>query len=95
MSIELHIERLVIDETLLGGERGESIRAAIELELAGLLARPGAIDALRGVGAVTALPTVTLAQAGGTHDRLGTRIAMAVEHGLEITRATRAGGSHG
>jgi hypothetical protein len=30
MSIELHIERLVIDEALLGGERASSVREAIE-----------------------------------------------------------------
>ena len=30
MSIELHIERLVLDEALLGGERAGNVRAALE-----------------------------------------------------------------
>jgi protein involved in polysaccharide export with SLBB domain len=95
MSIELHIERLVLDEALLGGERGTQVRDAIERELAGLLARPGTIGALRGIGAVAALPPATLQPASQPYDRLGARIAVAVEHGLGITPATRAGGMHG
>lgn len=46
MSIELHIERLVLDEALLGGERAGNVRAALEGELARLLTRPGAVLSL-------------------------------------------------
>lgn len=92
MSIELHIERLVIDEALLGGERAAGVRAAIERELAWRLAQRGAIDALRGLGAVATLPPATLPAAGHPHERLGVRIAAAVQHGLGITPAARVAG---
>lgn len=84
MSIVLHIERLVLDETLLGDERSGAVRAAIEHELTRRLAQPGAIDALRGIGAVTALPSVALPAGRSTHNRLGQRIAAAVQRGLGV-----------
>ncbi|MGN6706162.1 MAG: hypothetical protein ACTHJO_08890 [Rhodanobacter sp.] len=92
MSIELHIERLVIDEAALGGERGGSVRAALEGELARLLAQPGAAAALRGLGAVAALPPATLPPASHPHERLGVRIATAVQRGLGIPPAARVAG---
>jgi hypothetical protein len=92
VSIELHIERLVIDEALLGGERAGSVRLAIERELTRLLAQPGAVDALRGLGVVDTLPPATLPPASHPHDRLGMRIATAVQHGLGITPATHVAG---
>lgn len=92
MSIELHIERLVIDEAALGGERAAGVRAAIERELARRLAQPGAVDALRGLGAVVTLPPATLPTAGHPHERLGVRIATAVQHGLGIPPAARVAG---
>ena len=92
MSIELHIERLVIDEAALGGERAGSVRAALECELGRLLAQPGAADALRGLGAVDTLPPATLPPASRPHDHLGPRIATAVQRGLGITPAARAAG---
>ncbi|MFC5437152.1 hypothetical protein ACFPME_11330 [Rhodanobacter umsongensis] len=92
MSIELHIERLVIDEAALGGERAADVRAAIERELARRLAQPGAVDALRGLGAVATLPPATLPTAGHPHERLGVRIATAVQHGLGIPPAARVAG---
>jgi hypothetical protein len=92
MSIALHIERLVIDEAVLGGERAGNVRAAIERELAQRLAQPGSADALRGLGAIAALPPATLPPPGHAHDRLGMRIATAVQHGLGITPAARSAG---
>lgn len=92
MSIVLHIERLVIDEALLGGERAGSVRAALERELAQRLAQPGAIDTLRGLGAIAALSPATLPLASTPHDRLGMRIATAVQQGLGITPALRGAG---
>ncbi|MBN8946693.1 MAG: hypothetical protein ACTHOA_00560 [Rhodanobacter sp.] len=92
MSIELHIERLVLDEALLGGERAGNVRAALEGELARLLTRPGAVDALRGLGAVATLPPARLPTASDPHERLGPRIATAVQHGLGITPAARVAG---
>lgn len=87
MSIELHIERLVIDATLLSGERAASVRNAIERDLARQLARPGAIDALRQLGSVDSLAP-PLAHARDGCQRLGGRIAEAVGHGLGIDAGT-------
>lgn len=87
MSIELHIERLVLDEALLGDERGEAVRAAIEYELTRRLVQPWAVDALRGIGAVNALPAVTLPAGRSSRDRLGQRIAAAVQRMLGASDA--------
>lgn len=92
MSIELHIERLVIDEAALGGERAGSVRAALECELGRLLAQPGAADTLRGLGAAATLPPATLPLASHPHERLGPRIATAVQHGLGISPAAHVAG---
>jgi hypothetical protein len=92
VSIVLHIERLLIDEALLGGERAGSVRAALERELAQRLAQPGAVDMLRGLGAIAALPPAPLPLASTPHDRLGTRIATAVQHGLGISLANHGAG---
>lgn len=82
MSIALHIERLVIDEALLGGERVASVRAALERELAARLAAPGAADALRRLGVLDALPPQSLVRARYPRELLGERIAAAVGKGL-------------
>jgi len=92
VSIVLHIDRLVIDEAVLGGERAASVLATIERELAQKLAQPGSADTLRSLGAIAALPPATLPPAGHMHDRLGTRIATALQHGLGITPAARGAG---
>lgn len=89
MSIELHIERLVIDESLLGGERAGNVRAALEGELGRLLTQPGALAAMRTLGAVAALPPETLPPADLPHERLGSRIATAVRHALGIPATMR------
>ncbi|THD06284.1 hypothetical protein [Rhodanobacter lindaniclasticus] len=92
MSIALHIERLVVDEAVLAGERAGSVRAALEVELGRLLAQPGASAALRGLGAIAALPPAALPPAGHPHERLGPRIATAVQHSLGIPPAARGAG---
>lgn len=92
MSIALRIERLVIDEAVLGGERADSVRAALESELARLLAQPGGVAALRDLGAIAALPPTTLPPAGPSRERLGPRIAAAVHGGLGISPAMRVAG---
>ncbi len=89
MSIVLHIERLVLDEALLGSERAGAVRTAIESELAQRLAQPGAIDALRGIGAVTTLPPATLPAPAHPRERLGPRIATAMREGLGIGHGGR------
>ena len=89
MSIQLHIERLVIDEALLGGERAAAVRTAIERELGRLLAVPDAAVALRGIGSIASLPTASLPQARQPKDQLGTRVATAVNQALGV-RETRS-----
>jgi len=84
MSIHLHIERLVIDESLLGTERAGTVRAAIERDLARHLAHPGALETLKSIGAIDALPAVSLPLADRPRDRLGPRIATAVQDGLGL-----------
>ncbi|MGP1664883.1 MAG: hypothetical protein ACTS5I_03000 [Rhodanobacter sp.] len=94
MSIELHIERLVLDEALLGGERASDVGAALERELLRLMAQPGASDALRTLGTVLALPAVQLPPAAACAGGLGPRIAQAVRRGLDRGFET-SGGTHG
>lgn len=89
MRIDVRIERLVLDEALLGGERPAGVRAGLERELARRLATPGALDALRRIGAVEALPPLALPAARGPQEPLGARIAAALGRGLGIDRVER------
>ncbi len=82
MRIELHIERLLLDQTLLGGERASAVREAIEGELGRLLATPDAASALHGIGHVASLLPLPLPPASHPHDRLGLRVAAAMHSGL-------------
>ncbi len=82
MRIELHIERLLLDQALLGGERASAVQQAIERELGQLLATPDAFSALRSIGHVTSLPPLPLPPASPSRERLGRRIANAVHSGL-------------
>jgi len=91
VSIALHIERLVIDEAVLSGERAADVRVLLERELARQLGQPGAVDALRGVGAVAALPPATLPAPVRGQERLGSRLAVAVGQSL----GAAGGSSHG
>jgi hypothetical protein len=84
VSIELHIERLVIDESLLGGERVRAIGAAIEHELSRGLLAPGTPTALRGLGSVVSLPPATLPPAHPSHGGLGPCIAAATLQSLGL-----------
>lgn len=74
MRIALHIERLVVDAAVLGNERPAHVRAALEGELARLLAAPGAADTLRAVGAVDAISPTSLALTGPADASLGARV---------------------
>lgn len=84
MRIDLRIERLVLDEPLLGGERAADVRVALERELRRMLGVPGAMDALRGIGRVDAIPALSMPNGARTPGRLGPRIAGAVGQGLGI-----------
>lgn len=75
MTVRLHIDRVVVDEALLRGERHADVRAALEEALRERLAGPGAADALRRLGAMASLPPVSLPAAMPTQGTLGARIA--------------------
>ncbi len=89
MSIELHIERLLIDEALLSGERPHEVCRALERELTQRLALPGVAKALRLHSVVAMLPPAMLPAASHPHERLGTRIAAAVGQGIGVGAQAR------
>jgi hypothetical protein len=85
MKIQLHVERLVLDEMLLQGERATSVRTALEHELAALLGQAGTADPFRRIGIVDALPAISLRAANRPGERLGSRVAAAVGQGLGLS----------
>lgn len=87
MSMELHIERLVLDASLLQGERPCDVRAAVQRELAQWLRAPGATAALRQLGHVATLRPAASATAHDDAGPLATRIAAAVGRGLGMPAA--------
>jgi hypothetical protein len=87
MNIVLHIERLVLDQAVLGDERASSVRTAVERELSQRLRQPGVIDALRGIGHAATLPAVPMPAPSSRLDRLAPRIATAVHNGLNPSGA--------
>lgn len=91
MSIELRIDRLVIDEAVLGGERVDQVRAAIERELGRSLAGPGVAERLREIGAVATLPGVQRFAASPPGAPAGARISSAVLQGLGLPMGARHG----
>lgn len=99
--MELHIERLVLDASLLQGERPGDVRAAVQRELAQWLRTPGATAALRQLGHVATLRPATAATAHNEPGPLAARIAATVGRGLGIPAAATVenvgtrGGRHG
>lgn len=91
MSIELHIERLVIDAAVLGGERAGAVRQLFERELAQWLAQPGAIETLRRVGSVMMLAPVSLQAATRSAPRVGARLAAAVGRSIGVDATDGSG----
>ena len=90
MSIVLHIERLVLDEAVLGGERASQVRGELERELARQLSSPGALHALPGIGSVASLPSCGMPEERHMRDGIGGRIALAVRQGLGVGSAAHA-----
>lgn len=82
MNVKLHIERLVLDG-VDGDGRPQLLQAAIEAELARLLAEGGLAAELGAGGAMPriAVPAIELAQ-GEAAGALGVRIAGAVYGGI-------------
>ena len=87
MRIELRIDRLLVDESLLGKESPGGVRLSLERELTRLLSSPGAAEALQRIGAVDALRPGDLPAARWQRDGLGTRVATVVGRGLGLEAA--------
>lgn len=92
MSIQLHIERLVLDEALMAGERPARVSEAITQELSRRLAHPGTAQTLLGLGNAASRQPIALPPPSHPGDRLGQRIADAVHQSLVPDRPGDTGG---
>lgn len=86
MSITLHIDRLVVDQALLGDGGAVALRQGIERELSLRLMQGGTVEGLRHLGAVAELPPCRLPRATHPGDGLAARIASGIYLGLGVTR---------
>jgi hypothetical protein len=83
MNIRIDIERLVLDGIQLAAGHKAQLQAALETELARLLARGGVSTELRSGGAVPSLRANSIQLSGeGSPARLGKQIARAVYGGI-------------
>jgi hypothetical protein len=86
MSITLHIERLVVDQALLGEGGARALREGIERELSLRLTQAGTAEALQRIGAVAELDPCRLPPAAHPGEGLGARIASGIHQGLAVAR---------
>jgi hypothetical protein len=83
MSINLHIERLILDDLPLTLSQGALVRAALERELARMLTESGLPERSRAGGAVPYAPAQRFDLAPGERpDRIGLHIARSIYRGL-------------
>jgi hypothetical protein len=83
MNINLHIERLILDGLPLTHNDGALVRAAVEAELARLLAERGLAPSLQDGGALPSVRADAMQlQAGSTPTQMGQQIAHAVHSSL-------------
>jgi hypothetical protein len=83
MSINVHIERLILDGLPLTRNQGTLVQAAVEAELAQLLRAGGLAPAWRSGGAVPSVRAEAIQLAGESGPaHLGQQIARAVHGGL-------------
>ena len=82
MSIKLHIERLVLDGLPVTRSQGPMVQAAVESELARLLAEGGLAQELATGGAVPSVRADTICSAERSPARIGRQIAGAVYGGI-------------
>jgi hypothetical protein len=83
MNIDVNIERLILDGVPLPPGQQPQVRAAVEAELARLLAEGGLYPELAAGGAVPSLPAGNVEMTGdGNPAQLGTQIARAVYGGI-------------
>ena len=83
MNTNVHIERLVLDGIDLPYPQRPLLQAAVEAELARLLAAGGVAPSLRVGGALASVPGGAIHLAEGSDPaHLGTQIARAVHRGI-------------
>ena len=83
MNINLHIERLVLDGLNIRPGQGVQVKAAVEAELARMLADGGLSGALQSGGALPRVRSAGIQLAnGGSPAGLGKQIAGAVYGGI-------------
>jgi hypothetical protein len=98
MSVNLHIERLILDGLVVPDGDGPHIAAAVETELARLLGTSGLEASLRSSGAWPSVPAGSIRSAATKSAPLGRQIAKAVYQGIgpELSHpfSTSKGGLH-
>jgi hypothetical protein len=98
MSINVHIERLILDGLSVTDAQSPIIGAAVERELARLLARGGLERSLQSGGAWATLPVEAVQLTSSKPSQLGQQIAQAVYGGIGLepspTSGTKAGSPH-
>lgn len=83
MNVNLHLERLILDGLDLPQRQRPQLQAAVEAELARLLAANGLPPAWRSGGAVPSVPGGTIQLTANRHPtHLGRQIAQAVYGGF-------------
>jgi hypothetical protein len=82
MSIRVHIESLVLEGLPITRSQGPLVQAAVEAELARLMAEGGLAQELASGGAVPSVPAGNIKLAGGGPNHIGRQIARAVYGGI-------------
>ncbi len=83
MNINIHIERLILDGLPIAHNHGPLVQAAVEAELARLLAADGLGPSLQAGGALYRVPGGSIQLMGdGNPNTLGQQIARAVYGGI-------------
>jgi hypothetical protein len=82
MSVNLHIERLILDGLSVSDAQGPIISAAVEKELTRLLAAGGLERSLQSGGAWPSVPVSNIRLTAGQPAHLGHQIAAALYGGI-------------
>ncbi len=83
MNINVHIEQLILDGLPVSHEQQPLLQAAVEAELARLLAADGLSASLLGGGTLSHVPAATInLTSEGVPGQLGQQIAQAVYGGI-------------
>jgi hypothetical protein len=98
MNINVHIERLILDGVPESHAQGPLIGAAVETELARLLATGGLDSSLQSSGAWPSVPVRAVQLAASKPAQLGQQIAQVIYGGIgqerSSTSRTKQGSTH-